>query len=150
MRLFFAAISFLGVAALACSGSDGGPSTTDASTFDGAKDARPDSFADGSPIDAGDGGTCTLVKPYSSKNVVCNQCAQTKCCAEINGCLGDPKCDDDYVNCILACALLPDDAGADAGTKPCLDQCGKDFPQGKAEYDVAIGCADTKCKVECN
>ena len=114
-------------------------STTDARA-DGAKDAG-----------SGDGSACTLVKPYSSKNAVCNQCAQAKCCAEINGCLGDPKCDDDYVNCILACSLLPPDGGADAGAaiKACIDQCGVDHPQGKAEYDVAIGCADTKCKLEC-
>lgn len=153
MRLFLAGISLVAVAAFGCSGSDGGTTTTDASTADGANDARADSSADGASADGADGadgGTCALVKPYSSKNAVCNQCAQTKCCSEINGCLGDPKCDDDYVNCILACALLPDDAGADAGTKPCVDQCGKDFPQGKAEYDVAIGCADTKCNVECN
>ncbi len=126
-----------------CSNADGG--ATDASVLpDGRNDAS----------DAGldaitDAAACTLVKPYSSKNAVCNQCAQTKCCTEINGCLGDPKCDDEYVNCILACALLPADAGADAGIKTCLDQCAKDFPVGKAEYDVAIGCAETKCSVEC-
>lgn len=88
------------------------------------------------------------MKPYSSKNVGCNQCAEAKCCVEINGCLGDPACDDTYVNCILACALLPDDAG-DAGISLCMGQCAVDSPKGKAEYDTAIGCADTKCTIEC-
>jgi len=89
---------------------------------------------------------CTLIKPYSSKDVVCNQCAEEKCCPEINGCLGDPVCDDDYVTCILACALTPvPDAGVDA----CLQQCAADYPTGKAKYDVAIGCADSKCATEC-
>lgn len=111
----------------------------------GSSDARTSAEAGDAASDAG---TCALVKPYSSKNAVCNQCAQEKCCVEINGCLGDPRCDDEYVNCILACALLPADAG-DAGTKPCVDQCAKDFPQGKAEYDVAIGCADTQCAGPC-
>jgi hypothetical protein len=95
-----------------------------------------------------DAGSCKLVKPYSSKNVTCNQCAEAKCCAEINGCLGSPDCDDTYVNCILACALLPDDAG-DAGISLCMAQCAVDSPKGKAEYDTAIGCADAKCQIEC-
>jgi len=117
-------------------------------------DAVPDTSTDApsakdSSGDApSDAGTCKLVKPYSSKNVGCNQCAEAKCCAEINGCLGDPACDDTYVNCILACALLPDDAG-DAGLSLCMNQCAIDSPKGKTEYDTAIGCADTKCKTEC-
>lgn len=89
---------------------------------------------------------CKLVKPYSSKNAVCNQCAESKCCAEVNGCLGDPACDDDYVNCTLVCALSP---APDAGMGACLGQCAKDYPKGKAEYDTAIGCADSKCATEC-
>lgn len=141
MKLLSAVCCALALAG--CSNADGGAS--DASALpDGRNDAGADVAADVIT----DATACTLVKPYSSKDAVCNQCAQTKCCAEINGCLGDPKCDDDYVSCILACALLPGDAG-DAGTKSCLDQCAKDFPVGKAEYDVAIGCADTKCTASC-
>ena len=117
--------------------------------------AASDGGVDGSVLDAAgkdaasDAASCKLTKPYSSKNATCNQCAEAHCCAQINGCLGDPRCDDQYVNCILACALLPDDAGADAGIKPCTDQCGKDYPVGKTEYDLAIGCADTQCATEC-
>jgi hypothetical protein len=142
MKLFFA-ILLLG--ATACSSGDVGPTPSseggvDSGTYDAKTDVGGDAITDAS--------SCKLLKPYSSKNVSCNQCAETKCCAEINGCLGDPKCDDDYVNCILACALLPDDAG-DAGISSCLAQCAKDSPQGKAEYDVAIGCAESKCATEC-
>ena len=103
-----------------------------------AVDASPDQRADTSP--------CKLVKPYSSKDPVCNGCAEAKCCAEINGCLGETKCDDDYVNCILACSLLPE---PDAGVPVCLQQCATAHPVGKAAYDVAIGCAEAKCATEC-
>jgi len=115
-----------------------------------APDAAQDSASlkDSAGDAPSDAGSCKLVKPYSSKNVGCNQCAEAKCCVEINGCLGDPACDDTYVNCILACALLPDDAG-DAGISLCMGQCAVDSPKCKAEYDTAIGCADTKCTIEC-
>ena len=101
-----------------------------------------------------DGAACKLVKPYSSKDKVCNGCAETACCAEVNGCLGDPACDDDYVNCILACVLLPNDAGADvdagdAGIPACEKRCGTQYPKGEAEYLAATGCVDTRCKSEC-
>jgi hypothetical protein len=89
---------------------------------------------------------CKLIKPYSTKNALCNTCAEQRCCDEVNGCLGDAACDDDYVNCTLACALAP---APDAGVSACLAQCGKDYPKGKAEYAAAIGCADTKCAAEC-
>ena len=129
----------------ACSSSE--PSA-DAGALDAQSDRSSDAPSDGKTDAPSDAGTCKLVSPYSSKNAVCNQCAESKCCIEINGCLGDPKCNDDYVNCILACALLPDDAG-DAGTATCLGKCAKDFPQGKAAYDVAIGCAESTCATEC-
>jgi hypothetical protein len=117
---------------------------------DAASDTQADSPAvkDSAGDAPSDAGSCKLLKPYSSKNVTCNQCAEAKCCVEINGCLGSPDCDDTYVNCILACALLPDDAG-DAGIATCMGQCAVDSPKGKAEYDTAIGCADTKCQIEC-
>jgi len=105
-------------------------------------DLRIDSHAD-ARVDVP---PCKLVKPYSTKNALCNQCAEGKCCAEVNSCLGDTACDDDYVNCILACSLGP---APDAGTSPCLAQCGKDYPKGKAEYEAATGCADSKCATEC-
>ena len=141
MRLTFALVTL----ALACSSDPVATPAPDAAA-DTAQDSPPvkDSAGD-APSDAG---TCKLVKPYSSKNVTCNQCAQARCCAEVNGCLGSADCDDVYVNCILACALLPDDAG-DAGFSLCMGQCAKDSPKGKAEYDTAIGCVDTKCQIEC-
>lgn len=102
------------------------------------RDGAGDAGADAAP--------CVLVKPYSTKDPVCNQCAEQRCCPEINACLGDPACDDAYVNCMLACALAPvPDAGVDA----CLAQCDADHPTGKASYDVAIGCAESRCAVEC-
>ncbi len=50
--------------------------------------------------------------------------------------------------CILACALDPGDGG-DAGVATCLAACDAQYPQGKAKYDAAIGCGDTKCAAEC-
>ena len=132
------------------SGSDAGPDVTldapsdtgDASTADGPSDAGSD------VTDASDASACALSKPYSSKNVACNACAEQHCCAAVNACYADPDCDDGYVNCILACALLPDDAG-DAGVAACIADCDAQYPKGKQEYDAAIGCADTQCASEC-
>lgn len=147
-------VASLVAAGLVACGDDPAPAAaTDASVdaTDAAGDTGPDTSV-GEGGETGDGGdaACKLVKAYSSKNAVCNACAEARCCAEINGCLGDKRCDDDYVNCILACALLPADAG-DAGdtTKACLAKCGADFPAGKALYDTAIGCADKQCAKEC-
>lgn len=53
------------------------------------------------------------------------------------------------MNCILACALLPGDAG-DAGVESCLGECAAQHPKGKSEYDAAIGCADDKCASVCD
>lgn len=115
---------------------------------DAAADAPP---ADTALVDAPADAACALTKPYSSKDAVCNGCAQSKCCAEVNGCLGDPRCDDDYVNCILACALTGTTDGGDAGAEMagCLADCATKYPVGKAEYDTAIGCVDTKCGDTC-
>ncbi|MEP7126431.1 MAG: hypothetical protein ABJE95_36205 [Byssovorax sp.] len=103
------------------------------------------------PLDsAPDGPGCKLASPFSSSNMVCNDCAQEKCCPQINGCLQDTACNDDYVNCSLVCAFTDYDAGADAGTEAgCLADCAKQYPKGKAEYDVAFGCADSACTAEC-
>ncbi|MBK8996827.1 MAG: hypothetical protein IPM35_13910 [Myxococcales bacterium] len=104
----------------------------------------------GSPADTGtDAPACQLHKPYSSADADCNACAEAGCCALINACYSDPDCDDGYVNCILACALLPGDAG-DAGVESCLADCAAQHPAGRAEYDAAIGCADAKCAGPCS
>jgi len=131
-------------------------STSESPPIDAASDSTTLADAGGdvdeTRIDMGvDTATCTLVKPYSTKDTACNACAQSKCCAEVNACLGDKRCDDDYVNCILACALLPDDAGGDASAAmtACLADCAAKSPEGKAEYDAAIGCVDTACKGIC-
>jgi hypothetical protein len=137
-----------------CSSSGASSPALDVGTDTGADaslEAAPDTNA--ADVVAADGdASCKLVAAYSSKNTPCNACAESRCCVEVNGCLGDPRCNDDYVNCILACALLPDDAGADAdaGTATCVAKCGVDYPVGKAAYDAAIGCVDAKCSVECN
>lgn len=104
----------------------------------------------GSPADTGtDAPACQLQKPYSSQDADCNACAEAECCALINACYSDPDCDDGYVNCILACALLPGDAG-DAGVASCLADCAAQHPTGRDEYDAAIGCADAKCAGPCS
>ncbi len=114
-------------------------------------DARiklPDDPGDADPADADsvDAAACTLVRPYSSKDAVCNACAQKECCAQINTCLSDTQCDDGYVNCLLACVLV-DDAGpgTDAGIAMCETACGAQYPKGHTEYDIATGCVDTAC-----
>lgn len=111
----------------------------------GESDARP--AMDAKP----DGASCKLHAPYSSKNTLCNGCAQENCCPEVNACLDDTRCNDDYVNCELACALLPDDAGADASAAAaaCLANCGGNYPEGKGLWDRAIGCVDSRCASEC-
>ncbi len=158
-RLALALVSMAlggGTLLAACSsGADSG-SSGDASTDGSASEASGDDLGDdgaakdGAASDAGgEGGSCALVSPYSTKNKACNDCATAKCCAEINGCLADTVCNDDYVNCILACALGPADAG-DAGIAACEATCASQYPKGKAEYDTATGCADSKCKAECN
>jgi hypothetical protein len=139
-------VVFVVLIAGGCSDS-GGPAD---SAIDRSRDVKApirDTFAvDARPDARGDLTACKLLKPYSTKNTVCNACAEAKCCVEINGCLGDLECDDAYVNCTLACALAP---APDAGVSSCLQQCAKDHPKGKTEYDLAIGCADSKCATEC-
>ena len=127
---------------------------SDASTDGpGTTDGAPRDAHDALAIDTTDAtdASCTLHKAYSSKNAACNACAQEHCCGAVNGCFDDPRCDDDYVNCILACALVPDDAGPDAGdaTGACLADCRAQYPAGKAEYDTAIGCVDGACADAC-
>jgi len=123
----------------------GGGASGSGSGGTGVGGAVPDGSLD-APFDAPG---CTLDKPYSSKNAACNACAEQECCVAINACYADSDCDDGYVNCILACALLPPDAG-DAGIASCLDECGAQHPAGKAKYDAAIGCADSKCAGPCS
>lgn len=122
---------------------------------DAAADVTADVSADvAGEVSADVGGEsppqCRLLKPFSSKNAACNDCAERECCAAINACLADKRCDDDYVNCSLACALLPADAG-DAGAEKerCLNECGAMHPDGKALYDAAFGCTDVKCAAVC-
>jgi hypothetical protein len=123
----------------------------------GACASSDDAASSPSPLDAGsdvatdsptDASVCVLAKPYSSSVPACNACAEQNCCEVVNACYADPDCDDGYVNCALACALLPDDAG-DAGIAECLADCGSQYPTGKQEYDAAIGCADTSCVAQC-
>jgi hypothetical protein len=140
------------------SGGHGGSGVTSAggqgtggSPVDAGMDApAPDDSGLDAPDDsAPDAPACKLAAAFSSSNKVCNDCAEEKCCPQINGCLKDTACNDDYVNCSLGCAFTDFDAG-DAGTKAgCLDDCAKQFPKGKAEYDVAFGCADNACATEC-
>ena len=132
---------------------DGAPPdvTADAGAAADTGQTRDTAAAD-APADApADGAACTLHKPYSTKNAACNACAQERCCLALDACFDDPRCDDDYVNCILACALTPDDAGADAGDAlgGCLADCAAKHPAGKAEYDAAIACVDGACAAPC-
>jgi hypothetical protein len=126
--------------------SDSPPPGRDAGGDSAVRDLAAEPGRDLSPDRRGDLVPCKLIKPYSSKNATCNQCAENKCCVEINGCLADPECDDSYVNCTLACALGP---APDAGMSACLGQCGTAYPKGKSEYEAATGCADTRCASEC-
>jgi hypothetical protein len=156
-RLAFLVLSSLGLVAAraiaACSDDAVSSPAADAGNDASVLDAKT---ADAASADArSDGASCKLVKPYSTKDKTCNTCAETECCAEVNGCLGDTVCDDDYVNCILACVLLEDDAGADADAGPdagipaCEKRCGAQSPKGETEYVAATACVDTRCKSDC-
>lgn len=157
MRWFCISCLAAALVIAACSSDDRAPITSapDASASDAAaaKDV-------GSAIDAdvkqdatkNDASTCKLTKPYSSKDTTCNACAEEQCCGPVNACYSSADCDDGYVNCIIACVLLPDDAGADAGDagpQACLAQCGAQYPTGKALYDALSTCVETSCKSEC-
>lgn len=133
---------------LGCAGGGSDPVTTTDAVVDTATDASVEDVSPEVAAETSADAACSLVKPYSSKDKVCNACAQEKCCAEVNGCLGDTRCDDDYVNCILACALFDSGAG-DAGTAACLADCGSKYPAGKTAYDAAIGCVETRCSTVC-
>lgn len=129
-------------------GADAGPDAVEDAPADAPQDSPTDAPQD-SPTDApAEAGPCALLSPFSSQNKPCNDCAEAHCCQEINGCLGDPACNDDYVNCTLACAL-DFDAGPDAGPSDCFAICGEQYPAGKVEYDLAFGCVDQQCLGEC-
>ncbi len=135
------ALSALTMTMASCGGGGGDDAPVDAALAD----ARVVDAA--RPIDAAgpDAAMCKLVRPYSSRDAVCNGCAEAHCGCEINGCLVDTQCDDGYVNCIIACALDP----GDAGVPPCMTDCAQQYPRGKVEYDLAIGCVDRACPTEC-
>jgi len=143
----------------ACASSESTPATgaTDAGGTDAssAKDSGGSTTDASVSTDAGrsDAGSCKLVKPYATKDVACNDCAAENCCDVVNACYNDTDCDDGYVNCILACVLLPDDAGADgggdAGVATCTAACGKQYPTGKTEYDAIDACIASSCSTAC-
>ena len=133
------------ILAAACSDSSG---SSPGAGQDGGSDAPADVASDEPATPDADGAACSLTKPYSSSDTDCNACAEESCCAEVNACYADPDCDDGYVNCILACALLPGDAG-EAGTEACLQDCETQFPVGKQKYDAAIGCVEAGCAAAC-
>ena len=159
--VFTRAASWLGAAALvsfvACATAEpsaaGDATGADAATADDAARKNDSAPSEAGAADAGP--ACKLSKPYATKDQDCNACAEANCCAEVNACYADSDCDDGYVNCILACVLLPDDAGADAsaadgGVKACTAACGTQYPKGQGEYDAISACVEASCTSECN
>lgn len=131
-------------------GGDGGASDGSSARDTGASASDAGSGTDAST--AKDAATCKLTKPYATKDVACNDCAAENCCEVVNACYGDTDCDDGYVNCILACVLLPDDAGpdaGDAGVATCTAACGTQYPKGKTEYDAIDSCIASSCASAC-
>lgn len=131
------------------------PSSADAGASDASTsaDAAHDAGSSTDATGAKDAPACKLTKPYSTKDANCNQCAEAHCCEAVDACYADPDCDDGYVNCILACVILPDDAGADAdvdgGVAKCTAQCDAQYPDGKAEYDAITTCIAHSCATAC-
>jgi len=123
-------------------------SAADSDQPETAADAGPDTVVPDGQSEAGDE-PCKLAKPYSSSNATCNSCAEQNCCELINICFADPACDDTYVNCILACALMSDEDAGDAGMALCMADCASQAPEGKKEFDSLSSCADSKCAAEC-
>ena len=135
---------------MVCAGCSSSDSTravgADGAAPDGEREASPDSAAESNAPDAT---PCKLTKPYATKNATCDECAEQNCCEPINVCYADLECDDTYVNCILACSLMPDPDAGDAGIAACMDDCAAQAPKGKLEYEAATGCADSKCLQQC-
>ncbi len=152
MRILLITLSstFAGLLALsACSDDTSGGSADAAIEETGADSAKKDAKSDtGITTDAS---SCKLVRPYSSKDVDCNECAEAKCCAVVNACFDEKDCDDGYVNCLIGCALEKKDAGPDGGDplKACKDECAIDYPKGKPLYDAFSSCVDGACAVPC-
>ncbi len=146
------AVASCAIASCTTSSSPPAPSVADAAVGDGASTAPTDATRADRASPAGDAATCKLVKPYATRDVDCNVCAERACCALINDCYENPDCDDGYVNCLLACVLLPDDAGADggdAGVAQCTAQCAAEYPTGSAQYDALSTCVDAECASDC-
>lgn len=137
-----------GTAGAAGSAGDGGAGNGGSAGEGGTAGQAGAGAGAGGAGNGGAGGACLLAKPYSSQDKDCNACAEEACCAQVNGCLTDPRCDDDFVNCTLACALLPDDTDPEA-IKACVAGCEEQHPEGKKLYDDAIGCVDKACAKEC-
>ena len=135
---------------VACS--EAGPvnDPSDASS-DSVSDAPKDSSATDARDATAEAAACKLVKPYASKDVDCNQCAEQNCCAEVNECLTTKNCDEEYVNCLFACQLGPEDAGGDAVAtfQKCAAKCRTDYPVGAGLFDALNACVDGACKTEC-
>jgi hypothetical protein len=133
----------------ACSGKDATSLLADASaSTDAAADAQPKADANLTPAPdaSADAAACTLTAPYSTKNQLCNTCAEAHCCAAINACYASKDCDEGYVNCVIACALTEKDKPAyDA----CAAVCSKDYPTGAKLFNTINACADKSCATEC-
>lgn len=148
-----------GFAACSSSGSDasiasdaGSDATTGRDAGDGGSVTSDSGVSRSDATSTDDASTCKLTKPYATKDVACNDCAAANCCEAVNACYADTDCDDGYVNCILACVLLPDDAGpdaGDAGVATCTAACGTQYPKGKTEYDAIDACIASSCASAC-
>lgn len=150
LRALVAAGLVGGSVLIACSDTTSVGDPTDASS-DSVSDAPKDSSAADARDATAEAAACKLVKPYASKDVDCNQCAEQNCCAEVNECLTTKNCDEEYVNCLFACQLAPEDAGGDsvATFQKCAAKCRTDYPVGAGLFDALNACVDGACKTEC-
>ena len=93
---------------------------------------------------------CTLSRPYSTSDTVCNACASLHCCVEVDACYAATSCDDDYTNCYLGCGLGADPDAGQSQVQSCIASCGSQYPDGKTRFNAAIDCVSQHCPTQCS
>ncbi len=141
---------------VACTGSPGGSLLGPADSGDAhtgpvadtsTDDGPSDNPTDAARYDSSDATTCKLLKVYSSSNRACNACAEKECCEIINACFSSKACDEDYINCSLACVLETD--ASKSAIDHCVKECQRIYNDGYMLFDAANACAESKCTADC-
>ena len=120
-----------GIFVIACTGST--TTTGTSPTGDGGASSSSSSSG-GSTLCAGQNppsGTGTLL--------LCGQCAQSKCCTEIQACAADANCTT-LQTCLLRCT---------ATDQGCIDACDNLYPDSITVLNNATNCSSQECTYSC-